>query len=81
MDPKYIQSISKQVYKRFPDLEGSRPKVQTQTGPQAKSLPASPKYLLTYKGKSHSPDGKTISRLVRVIADATGKILKITTSR
>jgi hypothetical protein len=81
MDPRYIQSISKQVYKRFPDLEGNRPKVQLQTGPHAKSLPSGPNYLLTYKGKAHSPDGKTISRFVRVIADATGKILKITTSR
>lgn len=81
MDPKYIKSISNQVYKRFPELDGSRPKVRLQSTPKAKSTPAAPKYLLTYQGKAKSPSGKTILRLVRVIADAQGKILKITTSR
>ena len=81
MDPKFIKSISNQVYRRFPELDGSAPKVQLQSVPQAKSISSSAKYLLTYRGKAKSPDGKTIHRLVRVIADAKGKILKITTSR
>lgn len=81
MEPKLIKSITKEVYRRFPDLEGSQPKVRLQSAPQAKSIPTSPKYLLTYRGKARSADGKTIHRMVRVIADTAGKILKITTSR
>lgn len=81
MDPKYIKSISNQVYRRFPELDGSKPKVRLQSAPKAKSTPPAPKYLLTYQGKAKSPTGKTILRLVRVIADTKGKILKITTSR
>jgi hypothetical protein len=81
MDPKYIKSISNQVYRRFPELDGSRPKIRLQSVPKAKSAPPAPKYLLTYQGKAKSSNGRTILRLVRVIADAKGKILKITTSR
>ncbi len=81
MEPKLIKSISKEVYRRFPDLEGKQPKVRLQPTPQAKSISTASKYLLTYQGKAKSADGKTIHRLVRVIADAHGKILKITTSR
>ncbi len=81
MDPKFIKSISNQVYRRFPDLEGSKPRVRLQSAPQAKSVPTPQKYLLTYRGEAKSPNGNTIHRLVRVIADTKGKILKITTSR
>lgn len=81
MEPKLIKLITKEVYRRFPDLEGSQPKVRHQAVPHAKSVPATPKYLLTYRGKATSANGRTIHRMVRVIADASGKILKITTSR
>jgi hypothetical protein len=81
MEPKLIKSITKEVYRRFPDLQGSQPKVRPQPAPQAKSMPAAPKYLLTYKGKATSANGQIIHRIVRVITDAAGNILKITTSR
>ena len=81
MDAKLLKSISTQVYRRFPEVEGSQPKVQTQAAPQAKSASASPNYLIIYQGSAAGPNGKSISRIVRVVANAQGKILKITTSR
>ena len=82
MDTKLLNSISSQVYRRFPEVEGSHPKVQTQAAPQAvKSASASPNYLIIYQGSAAGPNGKSISRIVRVVANAQGKILKITTSR
>ena len=81
MDSKLIKTISNQVYKRFPELSGSRPQVRRQNQPGARSAPASPTYLLIYKGSAKTANGKSIPRPVRVTANTQGKILKITTSR
>lgn len=84
MDPKAIKSIVAQVYRRFPEFNGSQPKVRLQTAPQAKSAPAKPTYLLTFRStaKALSSSGeKSITRWVRVVASESGKIIKITTSR
>jgi hypothetical protein len=81
MEPEIIKAISQQIYRRFPEVAGSRPKVRQQISPQAKSLPAVATFLLTFQGKAETTDGKEIPRLVRVIATSQGKILKVTTSR
>jgi hypothetical protein len=38
-------------------------------------------YLLTYSGSAELPGGRKINRIVRVVADERGRILKMTTSR
>jgi hypothetical protein len=81
MDTKLIKSISSQVYQRFPEMAGHHPKVTKQPTSQAKSISVISKYLLTYKGTVQAQNGKSIPRMVRVVADSNGKILKITTSR
>ena len=81
MDAKLVNSISSQIYRRFPEVSGSEPKVQRQSGSDTKGTSDSATYLLTYRGKAITSDGKSISRLVRVVADGRGKILKVTTSR
>jgi hypothetical protein len=81
MDTRTLKSISSQVYLRFPEVQGSQPKVQTQAVPQTKPAPVSTTYLIIYRGSAKTQDGKLISRTVRVVANAQGKILKITTSR
>jgi hypothetical protein len=80
MDSKTIGKISKNISRRFPDV-GGRPKIQRQNSPQAKGRDATPTYLLIYKGQAEGPGGKTFSRRVRVVADAKGKIIKVSTSR
>lgn len=79
MNAKLLKSISSQVYKRFPELAGVNPKVQPQSTP--KSLTAQTNYLITYSGMVKVADGKSFLRIVRVVASAQGKILKMTTSR
>ena len=81
MDAKHLKSISSQIYRRFPEVAGSQPKVQAQSAPQAKSVSTDPTYLITFRGSVKSPDGKSILRIVRVIASAQGRILKVSTSR
>ena len=72
MEDKCIQQVCNSVYRQFPEMKGSRPSVS--------SLPGD-KYQLIFHGKAETPDGKQISRTVRVAASNTGKILKLTTSR
>jgi predicted lipoprotein len=81
MDQKLIKSICAQVYRRFPEVAGNQPQVRQQASHQAKSVASTPTYLLTFQGTVEAQDGKSIVRVVRVIASAKGKILKVTTSR
>jgi hypothetical protein len=84
MDPKILKSIVSQVHRRFPEFADSQPKVRLQASPQAKSIPAQPTYLITFRGTAQAASStgtKTITRWVRVVAYENGKIIKITTSR
>ena len=81
MDQKLVNTISDQVYSRFPDVEGKKPKVRRQAIPKDKKTNLKTTYLLTYQGTAKVQGGKTINRYVRVVADDNGKIIKITTSR
>jgi hypothetical protein len=79
MDDKQLNSITSQVSRKFPEVANAKPQVKRQSGQNAKSSPAT--YLITYRGKSKTADGKSITRIVRVTATDSGKILKMTTSR
>jgi hypothetical protein len=84
MDAKLVQAISKDIYRRFPEVSGVKPKVRRQDMPHAKSIAASTTYLLTFQSVAHTVTGdgsKSIPRWVRVVVSEQGKILKVTTSR
>jgi len=74
-----IDSIARRVYGQFPDVKGARPNVQPQASAK---MPNSPqRFVLTFKSAGSGPGGKSIPRIVRVVADERGKVLKISTSR
>jgi predicted small secreted protein len=79
MNQKTINQISKTVYKQFPEIRGSRPKIKQQ--PYAKTLKADANYVLTYRAIAALGNGKRIPRQVRVVANRNGKIIRISTSR
>ncbi len=81
MDPKIVTSISKQVYRRFPEVNGKKPKIRKQPLPKSGPPNKTRNFLLTYRGKVVGPGGRTIPRLIRVVANPHGKILKMSTSR
>lgn len=74
-----IDAISRQVHGQFPELRGARPVVQPQAA--AKNAGASGRFVLVYKGAGRGPAGQAIPRIVRVVADERGKVVKISTSR
>jgi len=75
MEKGTILKVSRQVVRTFPEMDGVPPTVRAQSGA------AEGQYLLTYKGKALLPGGKTLTRIVRVVADDRGRILRISTSR
>jgi hypothetical protein len=85
MEPQKIETISRDIHRRFPEVEGIKPKVRKQPLPKSKGgktiSPGKQNYLLTYKTSVNGPGGQTIPRWVRVVATPKGKILKISTSK
>jgi hypothetical protein len=75
-----IDTISRQVYRQFPEVRDVHPSVQNQAAAKSPA-DASGRYLLTFRGRGQGPGGNTIPRIVRVVADDRGKVLKISTSR
>ncbi len=75
-----IDSIASQIYRQFPEVREARPSVQNQPGAKGPTG-GDNRYLLTFKGRGQGPGGQTINRIVRVVADARGKVVKISTSR
>ena len=76
-----IDSISSQIYRQFPEIRDARPNVQNQPGAKSAASGGPGRYVLTFKGSGHGPGGQTINRIVRVVADDRGKVLKVSTSR
>lgn len=85
MDPKVIQTISQEVYRRFPDLRGRRPRVQAVKPGQSHSAGLTStqgaRYLLVFAGRVATSTGHLLPYNVRVVVNEQGKILKISTSR
>ncbi len=79
LSPPQIDTIARQVYSQFPELNGARPVVQAQAG--AKTAGSLNRFVLIFKGAGRSPAGQSIPRIVRVVADDRGRVVKISTSR
>ncbi len=72
MDRELIETICKQIYRRFPEVTGSKPRVRAYEGNQS---------LLIFQGKGTAANGNPISHTIRVVVDQNGKIKKTTSSR
>lgn len=72
MDAKTISTVCKQVYQKFPEVNGAKPKVKEQAGES---------FLLIFEGTGTTASGASIRRTVRAVVNANGKITKLTTSR
>ena len=77
VDGKDLDDIRREVAKKFPEMEGVKPSVKAQSGPNG----SGDQYLLTFKGKADLPGGRKMNRIVRVVADERGRIIKMSTSK
>ncbi|MGA9397749.1 MAG: hypothetical protein WBV22_05745 [Anaerolineaceae bacterium] len=74
MSSDIIESICSQVYAQFPDLRGVKPITQKMAGPAIGNI------LVIFKGSTKTASGKNLPRVVRVVANQSGKVIKMTTS-
>jgi hypothetical protein len=72
MDSKLIDKVCSQVYKKFPEVKGKKPKIREYTSSQ---------HLFIFSAKVTTSDGRSMPRTIRVIVNDDGKIGKMTTSR
>ena len=77
MKTETVQNISKQIYRRFPEFKGIKPKVRSQATPKT----GNPTFLLTYAMQARLDENRLLDRWVRVVVDEDGKIIKISTSK
>jgi hypothetical protein len=76
VDSATVVKVSRQVIRTFPEMDGVTPTVRAQAGGKDAGL-----HLLTYKSKATLPGGRSLTRIVRVVADDRGRIVRISTSR
>jgi len=75
MKANHIDKVSTEVYRKHPDLKGVKPKITPREGDKSNDT------LLVYQKKVSGPGGKSINRIVRAVADESGKIKKMSTSK
>jgi len=76
MDRQLVSEIVREVSRKFPEMSDASPTVRRQDTPAGKE-----QYILTFKTTASLPGGKSMQRIVRVTADARGKIVRMSTSR
>jgi hypothetical protein len=76
METDVQNRIARQVVRSFPEMNGVTPSVRRQSEKHGQS-----QFLLVFKGKASLPGGRTLTRIVRVVADESGNIVRMSTSR
>ena len=81
MNERLIENVCREVYRRFPEIRGSKPKVEPYSSAKNQTANPSPKFLLVFKGKAVTDTKKSLPYVIRVIVNGQGKILKMSMSR
>jgi hypothetical protein len=71
-----VARVSREVSRKFPEMDGVRPTIR----PQGESRGQS-QFLLIFKGRAELPGGRSMNRIVRVVCDEAGRIVRLSTSR
>jgi hypothetical protein len=72
MDAECKKKVEQLIYKKYPEVAGSRPTISERPNQQ---------YLFVFTGKGKTADGKLITHSIRVVTNDNGKIIKTSTSK
>jgi hypothetical protein len=72
MEKSLLNKVCQQVYSHHPEVRNTQPNVTEQEDG---------KFLLIFTGTAFGSNGKPIPRTIRAVVDATGKIVKLSSSR
>ena len=67
-----VNEIYQKVYQKYPEVAGKKPVQHSQPDGQT---------LLIFKGEGQSSNGIKIPRVIRVLIDRNGKIIKMSSSK
>jgi hypothetical protein len=81
MNQRMIDNVCREVYRRFPEIRGLKPKMQPYGASKNSTTNPSPKYLLIFRSKAATETHQSLSYVIRVIVNEQGKILKMSMSR
>ena len=76
MDQDKIKTINKEVYRRFPEVKGKKPKVQVLKLSNKRGADQVKTYLLVYGTQVSTSNHQVLPRMVRVVANEEGVIVK-----
>jgi len=76
VDDHTLARITKKVAQQFPEIEGAKPSIRKERTPTGQI-----QFVLTYRGKASLPGGRTMQRVVRVIVNESGRVIKMSTSK
>lgn len=75
MDAKTLGTICDQVYHKFPEVKGVRPKLQPLSKGKASQ------HVLIFSSHATAANGVSLNRVVRVVVNEDGQIIKMSTSK
>lgn len=75
MDERQISKIRRHVVRSYPEMKDATPSVKRKSGN------GEGKFQLTFKAKAELPGGRKMSRVVRVVADERGNVLRMSSSK
>lgn len=74
MKKEAVEKVTRAVVRQFPEMNGVRPAVRSEKGDEDR-------YQMIFKGAAELPGGKTMKRIVRVVANSKGDVIRMSTSR
>jgi hypothetical protein len=77
MDDEVLKKVSRTVAQQFPELSSVKPRIKRHRDDRR----GNPQFTLTYSGMAELPGGRKLKRVVRVVVNERGKILKLSTSK
>jgi hypothetical protein len=72
MEKSILHKVCQQVYSRHPEVRNTQPNITEQEDG---------KFLLVFTGTAFGANGKPIPRTIRAVVDASGKVVKLSSSR
>lgn len=72
LDRTILNGVCKQVYRRYPSLQGSTPQVQRRMDGN---------FLVIFRGKARTADGRTLTSTIRAVVSPLGILMKVTSSK
>lgn len=75
MDAKKLDAVCDQVYRKFPEVKGVRPKLQPLSKGKAST------HVLIFSSHATAANGTSLNRVVRVVVNEDGQIVKMSTSK